>query len=518
MHQETDIALYEKFGCPPLNLSFIDSQRRRLCFRNERALYTRTCDATGETIISIYSPDKPFKIYKSDYWYGDNWDPLAYGQDFDVSKSFFEQFAELDRKVPRLALLNINAINSDYCNMTVGNKNCYLIFGGDFNQDCMYGTLCMKNVSCLDLDYSHGNSFCYELSDSINCYECQYAFDSKNCTNCYYVNDCADCAECILCTSLSQKSYCIENKQYTKEEYFEKKKELINGNAAQSKKLFEAFLQLRAKRHVKFSHIINCQNCTGDHLKNAKNCSNCFDTSDSEDLKNVLLGIGAKDCFEASFVGHNSEHCFNMISATGTYSCICSFFIFESADIEYSKYIISSKNTFGCVGLRHKQYCILNKQYTEEEYKNLRQRIIDHMKQTGEWGQFFPSTLSDFAFNETSAYDYFPLTKEEATAQGYTWKDEDRKTTNHSTELLTCENCKKHYKILSQELVFYRKFSIPVPRICDNCRHKRRMQLKNPRQLWTRTCQKCGIDLQSSYGPDRAEIVYCEQCYLQEVY
>ena len=59
---EISRALYEKFGFEPLNLSFVDAQRRRLCFRNERTLYTRKCDATGENLISVYSEDKPFKI------------------------------------------------------------------------------------------------------------------------------------------------------------------------------------------------------------------------------------------------------------------------------------------------------------------------------------------------------------------------------------------------------------------------------------------------------------------------
>ena len=29
---------------------------------------------------------------------------------------------------------------------------------------------------------------------------------------------------------------------------------------------------------------------------------------------------------------------------------------------------------------------------------------------TGEWGEFFPSSLSPFGYNETVAQEYFPLT------------------------------------------------------------------------------------------------------------
>ena len=65
-------------------------QQRRLAFRNERKLYKRKCDATWKSIISIYSPDKPYKVYDSDFWWSDKWDPMDYGVDFNFEKSFFE--------------------------------------------------------------------------------------------------------------------------------------------------------------------------------------------------------------------------------------------------------------------------------------------------------------------------------------------------------------------------------------------------------------------------------------------
>ena len=53
-------------------------QQRRLSFRNERKLYKRKCDATGKDIISMYSPDKKFKVYHQDFWWSDKWDGLNY--------------------------------------------------------------------------------------------------------------------------------------------------------------------------------------------------------------------------------------------------------------------------------------------------------------------------------------------------------------------------------------------------------------------------------------------------------
>jgi hypothetical protein len=78
-----------------------ERQRRRLSFRNERKLYRRKCDATGENIISIYSPDKPYKIYDQKVWRSDVRDPMSYGFEFDFSTTFRENFANLLIKTPR---------------------------------------------------------------------------------------------------------------------------------------------------------------------------------------------------------------------------------------------------------------------------------------------------------------------------------------------------------------------------------------------------------------------------------
>ncbi|MFA6992582.1 MAG: hypothetical protein WC269_04890 [Candidatus Gracilibacteria bacterium] len=531
-------ALYKKFGFEDQELCFECDHRQRTCFRNERALYSRKCDKTGEHIISVYSPDKPYKVYRSDIWYGDSWDALDYGRDFDFSRSFFEQFAELQREVPRVALANVNGENSDYCNMTVYNKNCYLVFGGDYNQDVQYGTLCMNSKDCLDLDISNDNEQSYFLGDSVKCYGSQYVFDSNNCNNCYYLSDCTGCTECILCTNLVKRSYYILNKQYSKEEYFEKKKELITGSYKQRQKNWNEFLNLLKKRIVKFSHQISCENCTGDYLKNSKNCHNSFDVSESEDLYNTVVTYNAKDCFNCSLIGHGAELCYNIQSVIDAVDSMCSYFIFESSGIAYGDLLISCHDCFGCVGLQHKRNCILNKQYSKDEYKVLRAKIVEHMKKTGEWGQFFPHNISCFGFNESTAAEYFPLSKEEAIKQGYNWSDAEEKKPQASKTVtadqipdsindvtdeildwaIECEKSKRLFKITLHELKFYRTHNLPIPHLHSDERHMIRLNLRTPRKLWTRKCASCGADINTTYSPDRSEVVYCEKCYLSKIY
>lgn len=48
----------------------------------------------------------------------------------------------------------------------------------------------------------------------------------------------------------------------------------------------------------------------------------------------------------------------------------------EARDTEYSFYCVQSKDCFGCVNLKRKQYCILNKQYTREKYFKLKEKLF----------------------------------------------------------------------------------------------------------------------------------------------
>ena len=209
--------------------------------------------------------------------------------------------------------------------------------------------------------------------------------------------------------------------------------------------------------------------------------------------------------------------------------------------MEYCLNCPNSNNCFGCAGLIKGSYCILNKQYSKEEYKKLRAEIIAKMKEEGIYGDFFPKNLSHLGYNESSAIDEFPLTKEEALKQGFKWEDTPRGTYGKETidwknfpdsilelpkdfdvtkEVFVCTECKKNYRIIGDEFTFYKRMKIPIPRNCPECRHLRRINNRGPNKLWHRKCMKdgCQNEFETSYAPERPEIIYCEKCYQSEVY
>jgi hypothetical protein len=195
---------------------------------------------------------------------------------------------------------------------------------------------------------------------------------------------------------------------------------------------------------------------------------------------------------------------------------------------------VNAESIFGCSNVRNKQYCILNRQYSKEAYAELVPKIIEHMKKTGEWGEFFPPMLSPFAYNETVAQEYFPLTRKDIEMRGWRWKEDDKREFQPQTvevshniddiqdtlcsEILACEVTGRNYRIIPQELEFYRKIHLPIPRRHPDQRHRDRIAKRNPRRLWKRICSKCREEIWTSYPPKSPYTVYCEKCYLKEKY
>src|SRR3989338_4925945 len=104
--EPADFDFYKKISVPPPTWCPTCRKQRRLSWRNDMNLHSRTCGLCKRAIVSIYSTDKPFPVYCPKCWWGDGWDPKKYGKEYDFSKSFFEQYREFQNRVPALALVN----------------------------------------------------------------------------------------------------------------------------------------------------------------------------------------------------------------------------------------------------------------------------------------------------------------------------------------------------------------------------------------------------------------------------
>ncbi|MBU0731661.1 zinc-ribbon domain-containing protein, partial [Patescibacteria group bacterium] len=222
----------------------------------------------------------------------------------------------------------------------------------------------------------------------------------------------------------------------------------------------------------------------------------------------------------------NTELMYETIGSLELYNTRFNFFLMSSSNTDYCDSCYSSKNLFGCISLGKEDNCILNKQYSEKDYKDLREKIIKQMTKEKEYGEFWPIKNSPFCYNETAAQDNFPLEKKDAIALGYPWKDEEE---NHvDKNLPICESCGHNFNIIDREKKFYAEKDLNNPTKCFKCRHRERLAKKNPRHLWHRQCEctkpdhdhtgRCPNEFETTYSPKRKELVYCENCYNKEIY
>jgi len=463
-----DRKFYQKISVPEPTLCPNCRQQRRYAWRNERTFYKRKCDLCQRKIISIYSSDKPYKVYCQDCWWSDKWDPLDYAREFNFHEPFFTQFKKLMLAVPRLALVSKNSENSEYANHSGNNKNVYLSSVVWYSENIYYSNWVSHSQDCVDCTYLLDTcELCYELITSSNCYICQYSNLLFNCCNCKFCYDMRGCENCLLCSNLRNQKYCIKNKQYSEKEYTQYV-ETCHGMSLQNQ-----YNNLLSNNSIHRNIIDNSENCSGNNIFHAKNCQQCFDISNMENSKYAVSALDMKDSMDIYHCGYNCDLLYECHAMVGSHNCKFCHFSYHNYDLEYCDSCHNSHDLFGCVGIKRNNFCILNKPYSENDYKKIKTKIINQMLQTKEYGEFFPSALSPFGYSETVGQFYMPKDK---------IKDYHDKN-NISQDLPRCQTCCRNFKFIKQELEFYKKMNISVPRYCPNCRYLARMHQRQPRKL-----------------------------------
>jgi len=387
----------------------------------------------------------------------------------------------------------------------------------------------------------------------------------------WFWRDCLGCNDCLGCANLRKASYCIYNIQYTKEEYFQELEKMGLNTTSGIKEAKEKARKFWKTQPTKYNQGLKNLDSTGSYVTNCKNVKESFLMREGENMKycQYLQVPKNKDCYDALAWGANMElHYETAICGGNSYNIKFSSDCWPNCkNLEYCVSCFSSSDCFGCVGLKKKQYCIFNKQYTKEEYELLVKKIKKHMDEIPyidkkgnvyKYGEFFPIEFNPFGYNNTTAIQYFPMTKEKAEEYGYPWVEVERGEYTITKkaldipdsidnvdlsilkEVIECENCKKAYRILENEFNFYKKENLPIPRMCNDCRFEIRIKDRLKMQLYKRKCmcggmnditgnykntiehshgnKPCEETFKTGYNPERNEIIYCEKCYQQEVY
>jgi hypothetical protein len=538
---DADRAFYEKVSpvfngkkelIPPPTHCPECRQQRRIAWRNERNLYRRFCNLCKREHVSIYSPDKPLNVLCQECWWSDRWDGTSFGRTVDFQRLFLSQWQELLSVAGLVSLLGRNNQNSEFVNQETDDKNCYLNAGGHYNEDCYYCTYSIWGKNNVDCFWILHSELCYECMYCDYCYQSIGLKDCQNCTECTFCEECTGCRYCFGCYGLKHKEYCFFNEQLTPEDYHRRTGEMRGK--------YEVFKRAREKARMHFlkyphraAQMLQCEEATGDYLRTCKNVRSGFLWENGHDLQYVYIGLEVKNGMDLSSYGWGELN-YEIGSSLEDYASAFLSSAIHNSDCYYCFVCQNSDHLFGCIGLNRKRFCILNKQYIQGEYEALVPKIIEHMRSSGEWGEFFPVAISPFGYNETVALEYSPLKREEVIARDWLWKEDDpREFTQQQftvpddihdvpddiiDRVLACEVTGRNYRIIRQEFDFYKREIIPVPRRHPTVRHFDRLALQNPNRLWQRACAKCGQAIKTTYASERPEIVYCEECYLKEVY
>ncbi len=537
-----DIEFYHKLRVPPPTLCPDCRKQRRMTFYNVTTFYKRKCNAPNhsEDLISIF-PDKiAWKVYDNDFWWSDSWDSMEFAREYDFSKRFFEQFENLFLQVPLLhTARDPKSVDSDYTAGGIQHKNCYYIFGGIKSENVMYGNWPLYSRDSIDILIANVSELCYEIISARNNFNCDFIYFSNNCIDSRFLYDCKNCSHCFCCVNLRNKQYYFFNEPLTREE-FEKRMKEINFGSHKTlnfwEKKFKDVLKSAIYRSV---HNEKTVNSSGSFLRECKNCFVSFWVEKGENLRYIDYGLGLKDNMDFTTSGGDSgERSYETINA-GLYDIKFSVLTRTSNSLEYCINCFNCSNCFGSVGLRNKKFCIFNKQYSEEYYWAKLDEIKSKMFTDGEYGEFFPISMSPYPYNASLAQTEFPLTKEKVSEIGGYWYEtpvsfegidpknilkgdeipDDIKNVGDDIlqKVLICEITGKPFIITPAELAFYRRKNLPLPTKHPYQRLIERFKMKTPFKLWRYPCSKCGKEMYTSYAPEKKLKVYCESCYIKEV-
>lgn len=302
------------------------------------------------------------------------------------SHPFFQKLTELRNRFPYLpynfrTYKGFENTNTPYCDEMTMCSDSHLSFTCAELSRSAYCTYLLKGNECLDCDSGSEMQLCVECTGySEKCYACTYCNTCKNCFNCHFCDTCFNCADCFGCVELENKKYHIYNKAYTEGEYKRKLDELRQKNPAE---VLAKVDELRKK--IPMVNLVEFENTDSDLLAFSFFNTRCIDLSysrENEDCTHLFESVKCKSTTDGNLI-FQTQMCAEISNSdTVTHSA----FLIDCARVHFSyfsNYCNDCSHCFGCVGLEFKEYHILNKPYTEQEYHYHVDKILKEFAEQG---------------------------------------------------------------------------------------------------------------------------------------
>lgn len=292
---------------------------------------------------------------------------------------FYQELQKLIISKPKPPSIILFSEHCEYGNNLYYSKNAFYCFDSAQLTDCMYIYDSYMVHNSIDCDYTVESELCYESVDAFKCFNCDYLEYCDHMTNASFSYNCSGCTDIFGCVNLTNKSFCIFNRQLTENEYHEKVKFFKTLSPEKILTTVEKLKKLYPKTQTIGGH--NENTTYGNYLHYNKNCYLCFDAAHDENCAYVYDTFYSKTTLDGTYSGRNVEVSYQIVSSADIFNCDYTVWSKKCLDSAYLFGCYNVKNSLGCVDLTNKQYCILNRQFSKEEYERISAPIIAELSQ-----------------------------------------------------------------------------------------------------------------------------------------
>lgn len=255
---------------------------------------------------------------------------------------------------------------------------------------------------------------------------------------------------------------------------------------------FEQFGELIEKVPVRSLNITNnMENC--DFCNYGGFCKDCYLCIASFESQNCYYSRVPYKCnYDVDgFANIECQFVYECIICEGCYECFFSQYSKSCSESAFLIDCISCKNCFGCVGLKHQEYCFLNKKYSPEEYKEKIDGILNDRETLDKFKKFFQEFSLKFPrkFNRNSQAE------------------------NCSGDLVRhAKNCKDCFDIFYQEDCRYCELTGGTMQFSYDCTITGLNVAKCYEQIGCLGCTDCAFGVYVSNNQNCYYLMNCQNC------
>ncbi|MFA6131631.1 MAG: hypothetical protein WC702_00990 [Patescibacteria group bacterium] len=535
-----EIELYKKFMVPPHNVSPNTVWKQMAYYDCAYQFWWNKHFETGQPVLSFHHPASGIRVLPDVEWHTKDFSNIF--ETLEIPDPFFKQLRKLELRVPLLATFNRVEPKNSIALMSMGDQDSYFTFACRSERSFFSGgAFGIADSSLIWLAFNITDS--HHITHSQRLHNCRYVHESLDCLNSNFLFECRNCNNCFGATNRRNAEYLFFNKQLTKEGYEARLAEIDLGKRSVVEKWQKKFNELLLNEGIWPENFnVSTEQSSGDYLSNAVRCTECFSSGDNP-----------VDNWRSAWIyGNNQGNAYGwgLVDNSEVYMCVSSpnsnksKFCYRSFRLDNCEYCLMSsdcRDCFGCIGLKNKRFCILNKQYEEEEYWKTLDELKCAMLERGEYGHYLPPELSSTYVPEGGATIYCGATDEELkkigglffdpNAEGATGterlKNEPRSLKDIPDSIddlgddwigvpIYDEQAKRTFSFLKPELDYYRAKRIAPP--AEHFIHRLNTLAASGQicSLEKQQCYECQKEVLVSKCPQYPNRkIYCQSCYLK---